>query len=65
MSEQKRRRYDTEFKKNTVALAAEPGRSISEVEQSLVISLGLIYKWQKQLSTNGTLAFPGNGIEIH
>ena len=63
MSEQKRRRYDADFKKNAVALAKEPGRSISEVEQSLGITHGIIYRWQKQLNAQGSLAFPGNGIE--
>ena len=63
MSEQKRRRYDAEFKRNAIALSEEPGRSISEVEQSLGISPGLIYKWKNQFDAKGTLAFPGNGIE--
>ena len=63
MREQKRRRYDAEFKRNAVALANEPGRSVSEVEQSLGITSGLIYRWQKQLNSQGALAFPGNGIE--
>jgi len=63
MSEQRRRRYDAEFKKNAIALSEEPGRSISEVEQSLGISQGLIYKWKKQLDNQGSLAFPGKGIE--
>ena len=63
MREQKRRRYDAEFKRNAVALADEPGRSVSEVEESLGITQGLIYRWQKQLNTQGALAFPGNGIE--
>ena len=63
MSEQKRRRYDAEFKRNAVALSKEPGRSVSDVEQSLGITAGLIYKWQKQQGAKGTLAFPGNGIE--
>ena len=63
MNEKKRRRYDAEFKKNAVALANEPERSIAEVEESLGITQGLIYRWQKQLNNQGSLAFPGNGIE--
>lgn len=63
MNEQNRRRYDAEFKRNAIALAEEHGRSISEVEESLGISPGLIYKWKKQLAAKGTLAFPGNGLE--
>ena len=33
MNEQKRPRYDAEYKKNRVALANAQGRSVSEVEQ--------------------------------
>ncbi len=37
--------------------------SQEEVFQSLGITPGLVYRWQKQLSAKGTLAFPGKGIE--
>jgi len=63
MSENKRRRYDAEFKRNAIALSQEPGRSASNVEQSLGIANGLIGRWKRQLEKNGELAFPGNGIE--
>jgi transposase-like protein len=63
MNEKKRRRYDAEFKRNAIALSEEPGRTAHSVEQSLGIANGLIGNWKRQLSTNGSLAFPGNGIE--
>ncbi len=63
MSEIKRRRYDAEFKRNAIALSEEPGRTAYSVEQSLGISNGMIGKWKRQLTQNGNLAFPGNGIE--
>lgn len=63
MNGQKRRRYDAEFKRNAIALANEPGRSIFEVEKSLGITHGLIYRWKKQQESEGLLAFPGKGIE--
>lgn len=63
MDEKKRRRYDAEFKRNAIALSEEPGRTAHSVEQSLGIANGLIGNWKRQLSTNGNLAFPGNGIE--
>lgn len=63
MNEKKRRRYDAEFKRNAIALSEEPGRTAHSVEQSLGIANGLIGNWKRQLSTNGNLAFPGNGIE--
>ena len=63
MSENKRRRYDAEFKRNAIALAEEPGRTAHSVEQSLGIANGMIGKWKRQLAKDGELAFPGNGIE--
>ncbi len=63
MNEKKRRRYDAEFKRNAIALSEEPGRTAYSVEQSLGIANGLIGNWKHQLSKNGKIAFPGNGIE--
>jgi len=63
MSENKRRRYDAEFKRNAIALSEEPGRTAHSVEISLGIANGMISRWKRQLSKNGALAFPGNGIE--
>jgi len=63
MSGSKRRRYDAEFKRNAISLAEEPGRNAHTVEQSLGIPNGMIGKWRRQLSKDGLLAFPGNGIE--
>ncbi len=64
MSGSKRRRYDAEFKRNAISLAEEPGRNAHTVEQSLGIPNGMIGKWRRQLSKDGLLAFPGNGIEV-
>ena len=63
MGIQNRRKYDSDFKKNAVLLANEPGRSVSEVAEKLGINADLIYQWRKAFKKNGTLAFPGNGIE--
>ena len=63
MSGSKRRRYDAEFKRNAISLAEEPGRSAHSVEKSLGIANGMIGKWRRQISKNGLLAFPGNGVE--
>lgn len=63
MNEKKRRRYDAEFKRNAIALSEESGRTARSVEQSLGIANGLIGNWKRQLSKNGDIAFPGNGIE--
>jgi len=63
MGIQKRRKYDSDFKRNAVLLSQEPGRSIPEVAESLGISKDLIYQWRKALKEKGELAFPGKGIE--
>lgn len=63
MGIQNRRKYDSDFKKNAVLLANEPGRSVSEVAVKLGINADLIYQWRKAFKKNGVLAFPGKGIE--
>lgn len=59
----KRRRYDAEFKRDAIDLANEPGKTDAEVERSLGIPHGLIYRWRKQQKEKGELAFPGLGNE--
>ncbi len=61
MSVQQRRKYDPEFKKNALLLSKEPGRSVSDVAESLgvQIDLILIYRWRRQLRDNGNIAFSG------
>jgi transposase-like protein len=63
MGIQNRRKYDSDFKKNAVLLANEPGRSVSEVAEKLGINPDLIYQWRKALKKRGVLAFPGKGVE--
>ncbi|OEU68528.1 MAG: transposase [Desulfovibrio sp. S3730MH75] len=63
MSEEKRRKYDPEFKRNAIALAEEPGRSANSAEKSLGIAQGLIRRWRLQIEKDGSFAFPGNGKE--
>jgi len=63
MGIQHRRKYDSDFKRNAVLLAQEPGRSVAEVAEKLGINKDLIYQWRKALKKKGALAFPGKGIE--
>ena len=63
MGIQSRRKYDSDFKRNAVLLAKEPGRSVSEVAEKLGINADLIYQWIKALEKKGGLAFSGSGIE--
>ncbi len=62
MSSRKRRKYDADFKRNAVNLSNDPTRSVSEVAANLGIAPELLYKWRKQQSIQGEIAFPGNGI---
>ena len=61
--EPKRRKYDSEFKRNAVALSEEPGRKTKDVELSLGLPFGTVGRWKRQLKAQGHLAFPGHGIE--
>ena len=63
MSSRKRRKYDADFKRNAVNLSNDPTRSVSEVAANLGIAAELLYKWRKQQSIQGEIAFPGNGIQ--
>ena len=61
MSVRNRRKYDPDFKRNAVLLSEEPGRSVTEVAESLGVHSDLIYRWRRQMRDRGELAFPGNG----
>ena len=61
MSVQNRRKYDPDFKRNAVLLSEEPGRTVLEVAENLGINSDLIYRWRRQMSESGELAFPGHG----
>jgi transposase-like protein len=59
-----RRKYDQDFKRNAVLLAAEPGRSVSSVADNLGINPDLLYRWRREYHQGqGRYAFPGNGRE--
>ena len=63
MSVQQRRKYDPDFKRNSVQLTEEPGRTVAEVAKNLGISKDLLYRWRQAQCVNKELAFPGNGRE--
>lgn len=63
MSVQRRRKYDSEFKKNAVLLTEEVDRSVRDVAEKLGIQSELIYRWRRQMRDRGELAFPGHGRE--
>jgi len=43
-----RRKYDPDFKRNTVRLSEEPGRTATEVAENLGITKDLLYRWRKE-----------------
>lgn len=61
MSVQKRRKYDSDFKRNAVLLSEESSRTVSEGADNLGVNKDLKYRWRRQMRDNGELAFPGNG----
>ena len=56
-----RRQYTAEFKREAVRLVTEQGLSKAQVARDLGINDNLLARWQKQLATNGTQAFSGQG----
>jgi transposase-like protein len=58
-----RRIYTKEFKHDAVNLSKQPGYTVVAAASSLGISERLLHRWRKELSANGSLAFPGKGKE--
>jgi transposase len=57
----KRRKYDSEFKRDAVKLVLEGGRVASEVAKGLGINENVLYRWIKQYREDPENAFPGKG----
>jgi len=57
----KRKIYPREFKLEAVQLAQSSAKSTSEIEDDLGITHGLLSKWKRQFSQEGTEAFRGQG----
>jgi len=63
MSKSGRRNYNGDYKKEALSLSKESGRNMAEVEKSLGLPAGTVGRWKRQLESQGSLAFPGQGIE--
>ena len=48
MNKRSHRMYSDEFKRNALELAASSGKSLSQIEQDLGLSTGLLYKWREK-----------------
>ena len=57
----KRRKYSAEFKRETVAMASQPGVTKAQIGQELGISPNMITRWQRELQESGPKAFGGHG----
>ena len=56
-----RQTYTREFKLETVRLADTGGKPVAAVERDLGLPKGAVHRWRKQLTRDGTGAFPGHG----
>ena len=58
---QKRRKYSKEFKLEAVNLADDPNVTLKQVAEELGIGAGLLGRWRRELSQQGSVAFSGQG----
>jgi transposase len=57
----KRRKYDRQFKIETVNLVVNGERSVRDVATSLGIAPAVLYRWIRQVQSDEGAAFPGKG----
>jgi len=57
-----RTHYDKSFKENAVKLSIER-KNVSDLAQELGIKPVLLYRWRKEYLKEGSLSFPGNGVQ--
>jgi transposase len=58
---EKKRRFDRDFKISAVKMVTEGGHKASEVARSLGVSPNQLYSWKHKFSDEGDKAFPGKG----
>ena len=56
-----RKKYNRQYKLDAVNLVINGNRSVSEVARDLGIDSNTIYRWKRELTEEGTEAFPGKG----
>ena len=62
MEKKTRRSYSSEFKREAVELASQPGQTIAGVARDLGIRSNLLGRWKRELSNQGIKAFGGQGV---
>ncbi len=56
-----RRNYSTEFKREAIAMANQPGLTHAQVGRELGINPNLLGRWTREQAENGSKAFLGKG----
>ncbi len=57
-----RRKFSAEFKREAVALTAQPDVSVAQVARDLGIGSNLLGRWRRALHADGAKAFQGKGV---
>ncbi len=57
-----RRKSSTEYKREAIALANQPGVTKAQVARELGINANMIGRWQRELERDGSKAFLGRGV---
>lgn len=61
MTEQKRRQYTAEFKKEAVELVTRENYTVAQAASSLGISRSMLDRWRREYRVREQGAFPGTG----
>lgn len=56
------KRYDREFKLQTVRLMEESGRPMWQIAEELGVSVNTLSLWKKAVRESGQMAFPEGGL---
>jgi transposase len=62
MGTKKRRQYSTEFKREAVELALQPGQTIVGTAADLGVAASALHRWKRDLTEHGNQAFVGQGV---
>lgn len=55
------KKYDREFKLQTVRLIQEEGKSVAQVAREMGLHENTIYRWVAEFKQDGNQAFPSSG----
>ncbi|WP_273545658.1 IS3 family transposase [Paenibacillus caui] len=55
------KKYDKDFKLQTVQMIQEEGKAVAQVARELGVSDNTLYRWMAEYKKDGTQAFPGSG----